>query len=133
MGKWDALRGKYPRLRPEAGWQEKLDTIMDSPAPKEVLGPAEEDLELSVRMLSDYQLHKLYLKVRDEIDAINAALGPLNLELEAYTQLLADRMLEDGKTSQSFEGGVTIGVNPDAYPTVKDQPRLLNWVRETGQ
>lgn len=132
MGKWDILRGKYPKLPLEGGYLDKVNAILDSPAPKDVLGPAEEDLELSIRMLSDFQLNKLYVKCRNRADELNVELTQLNLEEEAYTRAFIDRFEEAGTTKVDFENGTQIGVSVEPYPFVKDQAAMLAWIKKNG-
>lgn len=132
MAKWDFIKDKYPKIAVDASWLEKVDAVLDSLASADVLGPEEEDLRLTVRLLSDFQLAKLYEKARAEKDELDARAKALNLELEAYTKLFADRFADAGEVSKEFDGGMSIGITPDVYVSVEDQAAMLQWVRDKG-
>lgn len=132
MGKWDYLKGKYPKLPVDGDYRAKLDTILDAPAPAEVVSPGEEDLELTIRQLSDFQINKIYVGVRDQIDAHNVQLKQLNLEEEALTRLMVERFEEAGVHKVDFDNGTQIGISVEPYPYVSDQKAFMGWIKEKG-
>lgn len=132
MGKWDSFRGKYPKVPLDADYYAKLAAVLDAPAPKEALGPAEADLALSVRCLSDFQVNKMYVAARDRKDKLVDELKSTELEIEALTRMFVERFEDAGESSKTFEDGVSISVTVEPYPFVADQGKLLSWVRQEG-
>lgn len=132
LGKWAYLKGKYPKLAVDATYAQKLDMVMDTPAPLDILGPEEADMQLPIRHLSDFQLQKLYVQTRDRIDDLTAQLSSFNLIEEALTRCFVDRWEESGMVRQDFEGGISIGHSIEPYPTVKDRDALAGWLKKKG-
>lgn len=132
MGKWDKLKGKYPKLAPDSSYAEKLDAVLDSPAPQEYLGAHDDGLGLTVRCLSDFQLARMYEDVRIRVDQLEADLKAAKLEQEALTREFTGRFEDAGEVSKEFEGGMSLGAGVEPYPVVADQQKMLKWVRDNG-
>ena len=131
-GKWSFLKGKYPKVPLDGEYIKKVDAILDTLAPADILGPEEADMPITIRNLSDFQLTKLYCKARDRSDELNAELKVLGLEIEAYTRCFVERFEEAGEISKDFADGVSIGIGVEPYPYVKDQQALMGWIKERG-
>lgn len=129
-GKWSFLKDKFPKMPIDADYQAKVDSILDSVAPMEILDPSEADMSLMVRHLSDSQIQQLYLKCRNRIDTLTAELSSLTLEEEAYCRLFNDRFEDAGEISKTFNDGVTISISVEPYPTVKDKVALDGWLEK---
>lgn len=124
--KWEWLQGKFPKLAPEQGWQERIDTILNSPAFPGLKG--------MVRDLPNPQIVDRYNLARKHKEELEAQVSALNLEIEAYTFLLGERYEDEGVTSKKFADGSTITITVEPYPQVKPEGKedFLNWIKSEG-
>lgn len=127
MGKWTKLKQVYPKMPVDATYQQKVDAILDSEAPADILSPADKK-DLRVRDLSDHQIEQLYNRARDKKESLEAQVSIKGLEIEALTKLLVDRFEDAGETSKTFDDGVQLGLTDEPYPTVNDSGKLRAWV-----
>lgn len=128
MAKWDFLRDKFSKVPVEANYLQKVDAILDAEVQS---GPDEFD-RVKVRDLPDFEIKNRYVKVRDEIDELEAKIKALKTEQEAYTRLFVDRMEDEGEASKTFSDGISIGVTVEPYPFVTGPAALVEWVKDRG-
>jgi hypothetical protein len=127
MGKWEFLKGKYPKLAPDSDYQEKVRQVQESDY-YEVDGAGGPRL----REVSDVDLCNWYNNKRRLKDQLEAELKVLELEVQAATQLFVERFESQDVQKIKFQDGTTLSVNPEPYPYVQDQQKLLTWVRQQG-
>jgi hypothetical protein len=129
MGKWSGLKGSYPKAPLDGTYQEKIEAVLNSPAPLAVLGLSETAKAFTVRELSDYQLVRLFNQAKAAKEDLEEKIKILTLELTAYTQLLVERYDDQGIEKATYEDGATVGIHVEPYPVVTDSGKLLAWVR----
>lgn len=127
MGKWSKLKDIYPKMPVDAGYQEKVDAILNSEAPADVLTPGDKK-GLAVRDLSDFQVEALYNRARDKKESLEALVSIKTLEIEALVRLLVDRFEASGETSKTFEDGCSLRLADEPFPTVTDSGKLRAWI-----
>ena len=109
MGKWDALRDKYPQLPAEASYDDAVYAEMDA-----------------LQGLSLDALTSGYNDLQAEKDRLNAELSAVNLRLGAH-----ERMIDRGLEGQGMDSAVLNGYrwtrSPAPYPKVTDKAALRTW------
>lgn len=132
MSKWSFLKQKYPTMPIDADRFQKMNAILDSPAPVELLTPSEIGKEFRLRDLSDYQLNR-FLNQREKVALQLADKVEVNgLELEAVKREFYRRFEEAGEDNKTFEDGVQLIRSEDVYPVVTDSAALIGWIKTQG-
>lgn len=126
-GKYEQFRKLYPKAPFEAGSFEKINIVLDAPA-----FPDDDNNVLRVRDLDNTQLQEMYIKVRRELDTLEAKVSVLETQKAALTYLFTQRFEEDDVTSMKFANGVTLGESVEPLPNVKDKPALMAWTKANG-
>jgi hypothetical protein len=86
-----------------------------------------------LRDLDNTELCEKYVKVRAQIDDLEAKLSVLEVQKAALTYLFTNRFEDDDVTSMKFANGVTLGESVEPLPNVKDREALIGWIKSTGQ
>lgn len=126
-GKYEQFRKLYPKAPLEAGSFEKINIVLDAPV------SGNPNSVLRVRDLDNTELQEMYVKVRKELNELEAKVSVLETQKAALTYIFVQRFEEDDVTSMKFANGVTLGESVEPLPNVKDRTALTNWIKETGQ
>jgi hypothetical protein len=78
-------------------------------------------------------LGEAYDEVRQEKEALEHAVGELNVQLEALTQLLVERLEDAGLTSIKLETGGSFLLMDTPYASVKDKQKCREWFEQHDQ
>ena len=116
MGRWTELKKTLPPMPADAAYQAKVDEVKGA--------------------LTDKALMKLasaYDQVRAEKEIAEKAISEMNVQLEALTQLLVERLEDLGLTSIKLETGGSFLVTDTPYASVKDKQRCREWFEAHDQ
>lgn len=128
MGKWTALKGQYPKAPVDGSFLEKIEAVLNAPAPIEVASYLEVSKGFTIRDLNDSQIVALY-KSKDKFkEQLAEQIKVLNLEIAAYTHILTERFDDEGEQTKVFEDGTRVTITPQPEPYVTDGTALRNWV-----
>src|SRR4051812_48231660 len=115
-GKYETFRKLYPKTPIEATAFDKINTVLDASA-----YPGDVHNKLRVRDLDNTLLCDLYVRLRKQIDKLEADLSVLETQKAALTYLFTNRFEDDDVTSMKFSSGVTLGESVEPLPNVKDK------------
>jgi hypothetical protein len=119
-GKYSHLIGSLPvLLNSDANQQERVDAL------KKLFRV---DPELS----DTASYARLYEDARQRKQAAEALLKSIEDEIEAVTQLLADRFDNEGLGSIKLENGTNISIWHEPYAQVEDKERFRQWCLRNG-
>jgi predicted acyl esterase len=122
-GKWSAYKDTLPRLDGnDPSYQERVNERKQafSVDPRTQGKP-------SLGLLGDW-----YNQKRLEKDALNEQLSDVNLELEALTQILVDKLEETGLTQVRLTDGSTLSLKDEPYTKVTDRETFVAWIKSQG-
>lgn len=125
MGKWSALKDKYPKLPIDADYQAKINLIHGTKYKSESMAEGK-----PLKEFTDSELEAFYNATRDVIEKLAEKVAIATLELEAATRLFVDRFEDAGVTSMKFDDGYTISISDEPYPTVRDRVAFRAWVKK---
>lgn len=112
-GKWRKLRGKLPAfVKQENGWSEKVDAAKEQYAA----------LELA-ELGREFKLQTAKKKEHE------AAVRVQNVELEAISLLLLERMEGSGAELVQLASGGTVYINDEPCATVEDRKKVMAWIK----
>jgi len=106
MGRWDKLKERYEKapLRAEEGYRDRLSETIANHSGKTIA-----------------ELTAAYREARDTKEEHEEAIKGLNLELEALSQLLIEKLEQQDLTSIKTDEGHTFTVKTEPYPSVFDR------------
>jgi uncharacterized protein YaaN involved in tellurite resistance len=114
MGKYSHLKDNIVRFSQDQSWQEEIDKLKP---------------ELTKK--SNTELSKHYSDLKDLKEDLEAKIKKLNTEIEACSQILVDRLDEDGIQSFKTDTG-TFFIKDEPYSTVSDKQAFFKWVKDQG-
>jgi hypothetical protein len=115
--KYAKLKSKLPAFEQEQSYQERVDAWKH-----DFFG--ENPLDANVALLAAKLAELKGLKENEE-----NLIASLNVGIEALSQLLIERMQADDLDKVSLASGATIYLQYEAYPSVKDKEKLLQWAK----
>jgi hypothetical protein len=127
-GKYEQFRKLYPKAPIEATSFDKINMVLDAPA-----YPGRLHDRMRVRDLDNTHLQDLYVRVRKQMDKLEADLSVLEVQKAALTYLFCQRFEDEDVTSMKFASGVTLGESVEPLPNVRDRTALISWIKSTGQ
>jgi hypothetical protein len=116
--KWSKLRSTIPAFENESTYQQKIDKAKIS-----MLGENVEDANIN-------RLAALFAQRKQEKDQLEAQTYNLNVELEALSQLLVDRLETESQQSVSLSSGATIFLSDAPYPSIEDEKVFYDWLHK---
>jgi hypothetical protein len=113
MGKYTQLKAKYPKVKLEGDYYEKVFAI-----------------KLTLIEKDDRELEAEYVKLRHVKEKLTQALTQVNAELEACEQLFVERFEGRGELNQKFEDGLTLYLIDTPDFQVTNEGHFYAWLRE---
>lgn len=122
MGKYTKFESTLPRmLDPDAKYQDKINARKAEIIEGDPLGTNRASL-----------LAAKYVAVRKQKAEVNKLLRDVNLELEAYGQLISDAFEREGVTNMKLAAGVRVESHLEPYAQVTDRDAFRLWCIEQG-
>lgn len=124
MGKYDAVLPSLPKLPPDVTRQNEI-----------------EQLKAKIAVRNPYLMAETYTTLRELKDQLKAQLSTVELQIEAYEQLLAESQEEGGSGWGQFgvkpnalrlQNGDTIRIQPEPYGKVTDKEAFRQWCIANG-
>lgn len=112
MGKYSKYKDTMVKFQQEPSWQQEIDALKP------------EILKLKNAEISEY-----FSGLKDEKAELEKQIKEINTKLEACSQILVERLEEDGITSFKTDLG-TFYIKDEPYSSVSDRPAFYSWVRE---
>jgi hypothetical protein len=113
-GKYAKYRGKLEAFAQEPDFQKKVDAEKRKHAKRDANA-----------------LGKEFVRRKRAKNSLKRKDRQLNVELEALSQLLVDRLEGAEIESVKFRGGVGVGLQDKPYPSVADRRKLFGWIKQT--
>src|SRR5262245_28362792 len=121
-GKYAGVINKLPRFAgEEPKYQEKVEAVKSKIIADDPLASN-----------SSAVLAKAYVKLRTQKEELERIEFDVNLELEAYSQLLNDRFEVEGISSVTLDTGETAARYVEPYATVRDREAFRLWCIMNG-
>jgi hypothetical protein len=116
LGKWTTLKRTLPPVPADAHHQAKVDDVKAALTGKPLM-----------------ELASAYDQVRAEKDIAEKAISEMNVQLEALTQLLVERLEDLSLTSIKLETGGSFLVTDTPYASITDKQRCREWFEAHDQ
>ena len=116
MGRWSELKKTLPPAPADVAYQARVDAVKAALIEKPLM-----------------ELASTYDQVRAEKEIAEKAIGEMNVQLEALTQLLVERLEDLGLTSIKLETGGSFLVTDTPHASVKDKQRCREWFEAHDQ
>lgn len=119
-GKYASVIGTLPRLiNTDGSQQDRVEAL------KKVLA---QDDELD----STTAYAKAYQDARQRKEAVEALLKSVEDEIEALTQMMADRFENEGLTGMKLDDGANVSIHYEPYAQVVDKESFRLWCIKNG-
>jgi len=125
MGKWKALRGKYPvyKTEDEVAYQGEIDQRK-----QQILGRASNPHEANPARLG-----RLYVEARKDKAEISKREREVNITLNALTQLLFECLEGQELEKVALASGVSISLKDEPIPYQSDRLAVVDWALASNQ
>lgn len=124
-GKYAGVIDTLPRLlATEASYQDKVNIVK-----AEIIRKVRENTGMPP---SGSFLAARYDEQREVKDKIEDELSAVNLELEAYSQLIVDQFEAEGVSNVRLDTGPMIGVQMEPYAQVENRDTCREWAISNG-
>lgn len=113
MGKWAAQEGSLPAFEQEPEYQIRVQVVKD----------------LLVEIEPPILVQK-FAEARAQKQELEAQIKDLNVSLEAYSQLLCEKLDAQGLQKIQLDGGITCYTQVEPYSSVSDRAALVDFFRK---
>lgn len=127
MGKYTKYRGQLPRFQNEKSYQLKVDD-----AKRKVLGLAtgQKPGARAAEAANVAKLARQFAQTKRAKKKLEDKITALNVDLEALSQLLVDRLETEETQKVELRGGIVISLKDDPYPQVVDRRKIFAWIKQ---
>jgi hypothetical protein len=128
MGKYDkVLAGLTKAPGEDPDYQDKVNAVK-----REILKTSRVEVDGVLMPVSVGSLGNKWAELRALKDALKEKIEEINLELEAYGQMLDETMEVTGLKSIQLETGQKVFAQPEPYAVVEDKETYRQWCIENG-
>jgi hypothetical protein len=116
--KYAKLRDSLPHFQHEQTFQDKVNAVKTR-----ICGENPEDANVS------YLASEL-LRLKSEKEQFENCISNLNIQIEAASQLIIERMQSEEIEKISLSNGSTCYLAYEVYPSIKNKSALIDWVKK---
>ena len=127
MGLYTKYRDELPRFQNDKPYQQKVDA-----AKRALLGlpGSQKPGRRAAQAANVAALARQFAKVKRAKKKLEDKIGDCNVELEALSQLLTDRLETEETQAVELRGGITVSLKDEPYPFVTDRRKIFAWIKK---